>query len=33
VVERHEELTGFEIVGEPPIPELRHFSAELQPVE
>ncbi len=32
VVDRREELTGFEIVGEPPIPELRHFSAELRPV-
>jgi tryptophanase len=33
VVDRHDELTGFEIVGEPRMPELRHFSAELQSVE
>jgi tryptophanase len=33
VVERAEELTGFEVVGEPSMPELRHFSAELRPVE
>lgn len=32
VADRREELTGLELVSEPPIPELRHFSAELRPV-
>jgi len=31
VCDRRESLSGFEIVTEPPTPELRHFSAELRP--
>ncbi|WP_435196610.1 tryptophanase [Natronomonas sp. EA1] len=33
VAEQADEYVGLEIVSEPPIPELRHFSAELRPVE
>ncbi len=33
VAERRDELTGLEVVSEPPMEELRHFSAELEPVE
>ncbi|WP_231187157.1 tryptophanase [Haladaptatus sp. DYF46] len=33
VDERREELSGLEIVWEPPMEELRHFSAKLEPVE
>ena len=33
VLDGVEEVPGYEIVDEPPVPELRHFSAELQPVE
>lgn len=33
VRERRDEYTGLEIVWEPPMEELRHFSAELEPVE
>lgn len=33
VYERRESITGYEVISEPPIPELRHFSAELRPVE
>jgi len=33
VQERADELTGYEIVEEPVMPELRHFSAHLQPKE
>ncbi|MCO8245819.1 MULTISPECIES: tryptophanase [unclassified Haladaptatus] len=33
VGEKREELSGLEIVWEPPMEELRHFSAELEPVE
>ncbi|WP_436925236.1 tryptophanase [Halosimplex amylolyticum] len=33
VVERADELTGFEVVDEPPMKELRHFSAELRPLD
>ena len=33
VVDRREEIGGYEVVSEPPIRELRHFSAELRPVE
>ncbi|MDG5778780.1 tryptophanase [Haloarculaceae archaeon H-GB2-1] len=33
VADRREELRGYEIVGEPAMPELRHFSAALRPVE
>lgn len=32
VLEHSDELEGFEIVEEPPVEELRHFSAELAPV-
>jgi tryptophanase len=32
VMDRREEISGLEIVGEPAMPELRHFSAELRPV-
>ena len=32
VLEGVEEVPGYEIVDEPPVPELRHFSAELRPV-
>ncbi|ODR80630.1 tyrosine phenol-lyase [Haladaptatus sp. W1] len=33
VGERRDELSGLEIVWEPPMEELRHFSAKLEPVE
>jgi tryptophanase len=33
VVDRKDEVSGYEVVSEPPIKELRHFSAELRPVE
>jgi tryptophanase len=33
VRERREEYAGLEIVDEPPMRELRHFSARLEPVE
>lgn len=33
VYERRDELSGYEIVDEPPIAELRHFSARLAPIE
>ncbi|SIR84745.1 tryptophanase [Haladaptatus litoreus] len=33
VAERRDELTGLEVVAEPEMEELRHFSAELEPVE
>ncbi|XVH32793.1 tryptophanase [Haloferacaceae archaeon DSL9] len=33
VVETADSLSGFEIDWEPPMPELRHFSATLSPVE
>jgi tryptophanase len=33
VSDRRAEVSGYEIVEEPPIQELRHFSAELQPVD
>ena len=33
VAERRDELPGYEIVDEPEMAELRHFSAELRPVE
>jgi tryptophanase len=33
VGERREELSGLEIVWEPPMEELRHFSAKLEPVD
>ena len=33
VGEKRDELSGLEIVWEPPMEELRHFSAELEPVE
>ena len=32
VVEKRESVPGYEIVWEPPMAELRHFSAELEPV-
>ncbi|MFD1586425.1 tryptophanase [Halorientalis brevis] len=32
VFERRDEVSGYEIVDEPPIEELRHFSARLEPV-
>ncbi|KTG07981.1 tyrosine phenol-lyase [Haloprofundus marisrubri] len=32
VADRSEYVTGLEITGEPPVPELRHFSATLRPV-
>ena len=32
VLDRHEEVSGLEIVSEPETAELRHFSAELRPV-
>lgn len=32
VYERRDEVSGYEIVEEPPIEELRHFSARLEPV-
>ncbi|WP_226482191.1 tryptophanase [Natrinema amylolyticum] len=33
VLERRDELSGLEIVSEPAVPELRHFSATLSPIE
>ncbi len=33
VCERGEAVSGFEVVSEPAMPELRHFSAELRPVD
>ena len=33
LLDRREEVRGLEVVSEPPVPELRHFSAELRPVE
>jgi tryptophanase len=30
-MERADEIGGFEVVEEPPVPELRHFSARLAP--
>ena len=33
VMDQATELPGYEVVEEPPIPELRHFSARLEPVE
>jgi tryptophanase len=33
VLDRADELTGYEVVEEPAMPELRHFSADLRPVE
>jgi tryptophanase len=33
VAERREKLSGYEIVDEPEMAELRHFSAELRPVK
>jgi tryptophanase len=33
VCERAEDVSGLEIVSEPSMPELRHFSAELEPLE
>jgi tryptophanase len=33
VAERRDEVPGYEIVSEPPTPELRHFSADLRPVD
>ncbi|WP_273836770.1 tryptophanase [Halococcus sp. PRR34] len=33
VAERRDELSGYEIVDEPEMKELRHFSAELRPIE
>jgi len=33
VLDRADELTGYEVVEEPAMPELRHFSADLQPIE
>ncbi|WP_049972419.1 tryptophanase [Haladaptatus cibarius] len=33
VAERRDELSGLEVVAEPEMAELRHFSAELEPVE
>ena len=32
VLERAEEATGLAVRSDPPIPELRHFTAELEPV-
>jgi tryptophanase len=32
VVANGDEVPGYEVVWEPPMPELRHFSAELEPV-
>ena len=32
VLENRESVTGLEITSEPEVPELRHFSAELEPV-
>ncbi|MDF9747372.1 tryptophanase [Natrinema salsiterrestre] len=32
VLERREEVSGLEIVSDPAVPELRHFSAALEPV-
>ncbi|MXR21316.1 tryptophanase [Halobacterium bonnevillei] len=33
VCERGEEVSGYEVVSEPSMPELRHFSAELRPLD
>ncbi len=33
VVDRRDEISGLEVVSEPGTPELRHFSADLAPVE
>ena len=33
VHDRRDEVSGYEILEEPPIEELRHFSARLEPVE
>ena len=33
VAEKAAEVSGYEVVSEPSIPELRHFSAELQPLD
>lgn len=33
VLDRADELPGYEVETEPPIPELRHFSARLAPLE
>jgi tryptophanase len=33
VLDRADELTGYEVVEEPAMSELRHFSADLQPIE
>jgi len=33
VHDRREEITGLELVDEPAMPEIRHFTAELQPLE
>jgi len=32
VMDRAAEVGGYEVVWEPPMPELRHFSAELEPI-
>ncbi|MCU4743187.1 tryptophanase [Halobacteria archaeon AArc-m2/3/4] len=32
VLEKREAVSGLELASEPPIPELRHFTAELRPV-
>jgi tryptophanase len=32
VADRADELPGYEVVDEPPMAELRHFSAELRPL-
>ncbi|WP_290815854.1 tryptophanase [Halovivax sp.] len=33
VLDRREEVTGLRLATEPPVPEIRHFTAELEPVE
>ncbi|WP_436929842.1 tryptophanase [Halosimplex halobium] len=33
VADRTDDLTGFEVVDEPPMAELRHFSADLRPLD
>ncbi|MFB6113773.1 MAG: tryptophanase [Halodesulfurarchaeum sp.] len=33
VAEREADVPGYEVIDEPPMKELRHFSAELSPVE
>jgi tryptophanase len=33
VADRADELTGYEVVEEPPMRELRHFSADLRPLD